>query len=234
MPLARLFKKGHHLAWRLPPLEVARMMITITHTLPEHIAQLEALQQTCYPTLAPEHLMRRPHFESQLRIFPEGQLVALDGDTVIGQSSTLRVDLDLEHPDHAFDDIIAQGYFTTHQPDGPWLYGADVSTHPNWRRRGVASRLYDARKHLVQQLGMRGIVAGGMLPGYRTYRDTLPVEEYVARVVRGELADPTLTAQLRNGFVVQGVLHSYLHDALLGDDAALIVWHNPDFAAPST
>ncbi|HEU5015560.1 MAG TPA: GNAT family N-acetyltransferase [Roseiflexaceae bacterium] len=202
--------------------------IIIANTRAEHIDQLEELQRICYPTLSPEHLMRRPHFESQLQIFPEGQHVALAGERVVGQSSTMRVNLDLDHPDHSFDAIIAGGYFTTHDPDGAWLYGADMSAHPDFRRRGIASQLYDARKALVRQLGLKGMVAGGMIPGYRFHRAAMPVEEYVARVARGELTDPTLTAQLRNGFTVRGVLHGYLHDALLGDDAALIVWERAD------
>ncbi|GAB4216337.1 MAG: GNAT family N-acetyltransferase [Roseiflexaceae bacterium] len=205
--------------------------IVIANTAPEHINELEQLQVLCYPTLAPEHRMRRPHFESQLQIFPEGQHVALADGRVVGQSSTLRVDFDLDHPDHSFDDMIAGGYFTTHNPVGPWLYGADVSTHPDYRRRGVASALYHARKALIRRLNLRGMLAGGMLPGYRHHRDSMPAEEYVARVVRGELSDPTLTAQLRNGFVVRGVLHGYLHDAELGDEAALIVWENPEYRA---
>jgi GNAT superfamily N-acetyltransferase len=202
--------------------------ITVVNTTPEHIDQLEQLQIICYPTLAPEHRMRRPHFESQLRIFPEGQHVALVGGQVVGQSSTLRVSLDFAHPQHTFDELIAGGYFTTHEPEGPWLYGADVSTHPQFRRRGVASALYSARKALCRRLNLRGMVAGGMLPGYRHHRGRMPVEAYIERVASGELADPTLTAQLRNGFVARGVLHGYLHDAELGDDAALIVWDNPD------
>jgi len=54
----------------------------------------------------------------------------------------------------------------------------------------------------------------------------MSVEEYAAQVARGELTDPTLTPQLRNGFVVRGILHDYLHDAELGDEATLIVWEN--------
>lgn len=202
--------------------------IVVANTGPEHIDQLEQLQVICYPTLAPEHRMRRPHFESQLRIFPEGQHVALADGRVVGQSSTLRVDLDFAHPQHSFDAIIGGGFFTTHNPRGPWLYGADVSTHPEFRRRGVASALYSARKALIRRLGLRGMLAGGMLPGYRHYRDQMPVETYIQQVADGLLTDPTLTAQLRNGFVVRGVLHDYLHDAELGDQAALIVWDNPD------
>ena len=54
------------------------------------------------------------------------------------------------------------------------------------------------------------------------------MEEYLARVVRGELADPTLTPQLRSGFVVRDILWHYLDDAEHGAEASLIVWENPD------
>jgi hypothetical protein len=65
--------------------------IVIVNTRPEHIDQLVQHQRICFPTLADHELMRREHFESQLRIFPEGQHVALDGERVVGQSSTFRI-----------------------------------------------------------------------------------------------------------------------------------------------
>lgn len=202
--------------------------IIVTLTRAEHIDGIEELQRIAYPTIDPSHLLRRPHIESHLRIFPEGQHVAVLGDRVVGMSSTFLTQMDFEHVDHAFNDIIADGFFTNHDPSAPWLYGADVSVHPDVRRRGLASRFYQARKDLIRRMGLKGMVAGGMLPGYRHHKHAMSVEEYVARVARGELIDPTLTAQLSNGFEVRGVLHNYLHDALLGDDAALIVWENPD------
>ena len=54
------------------------------------------------------------------------------------------------------------------------------------------------------------------------YRDQLE------RNLRGELADPTLTPQLRSGFVVRGILWHYLDDAEHGSEASLIVWENPE------
>lgn len=203
--------------------------LTITTLQPEHIDAVEELQRLAYPTLHPSHLLRRPHFESHLRLFPEGQHVALLNGKVVGMSATFRTQVDFDHPDHAFNDIIAEGYFTLHDPQGPWLYGADVSVHPDARRRGLASKLYAARKVLIRALNLRGMVAGGMMPHYRFHKAELSVEVYVEKVARGELTDPTLTAQLSNGFQVRGVIHNYLHDELLGDDAALIVWDNPDF-----
>ncbi|HEX6292565.1 MAG TPA: GNAT family N-acetyltransferase [Herpetosiphonaceae bacterium] len=209
-------------------------LITIAPTRPEHAAALEALQQAVYPTLDPAHWLRREHIESHLRIFPAGQFVALDGDRPVGMTATLRVAYDFAQPDHTFDEIIAGGFFTTHDPQGPWLYGADISVLPEYRGQGIARRLYAARHGLVQRLNLRGQIIGGMLPGFRHYRDRMAVDAYVARVVAGEIFDPTLSVQLRNGFEVRGILRGYLHDAALGDDAALLVWPNPAYRSIGT
>lgn len=204
--------------------------IIITNTRPEHVAALAEHQRICYPTLAAYERLVEEHFLSHLRLFPEGQHVALDGKRVVGQSSTFRCRTDQVFVPHLFHDIIAGGYFTNHDPQGEWLYGADMSVHPDYRGLHVASKLYSARKELMRQLGMHGMVAGGMLPGYNRYRDTLSVEEYVDRVTKGDLTDPTLTPQLRNGFVVRGILHDYIDDASITRHATLLVWENPEWA----
>lgn len=205
------------------------MPITITNARPEHWQALEELQKVCYPTLHADELLRVEHFASHYRLFPEGQQIALDGEQVVGMSTTFRSDIDFAHPDHTFYEIIAGGFFTNHKPQGALLYGADISVHPEHRRRGIASQLYDARKQLIKRLDMQGMVAGGMIPGYRFHCAEMSVEAYVSAVVAGALSDPALTPQLRNGFVVRGVLHDYLRDALLGNDATLIAWFNPDY-----
>jgi GNAT superfamily N-acetyltransferase len=202
--------------------------ITITNTRPEHLAALTQHQRICFPTLAPYEWINEEHFTSHLRLFPEGQHVALDGERVVGQSSTFRCRTDQVFVPHRFHDIIAAGYFTNHDPQGEWLYGADMSIHPDYRGRGLASKLYTARKDLIRQLGLRGMVAGGMLPGYNRYSAVMSVEEYVERVSRGELNDPTLTPQLRNGFVVRGVLRDYIDDSSITPHGTLIVWENPE------
>jgi len=76
---------------------------------------------------------------------------------------------------------------------------------------------------------LRGMVGGGMVPGYRFHKHEMSLETYAAKVSAGELHDPTLTPQLKNGYVVRGVIYNYLQDALLGNDATLIVWDNPDY-----
>jgi GNAT superfamily N-acetyltransferase len=208
--------------------------IIITNAQPEHAEALAQHQQICFPTLDPNAWMTAEDFLGQIRIFPEGQHVALDGDRVVGQSSTLRVRGEQAFAQHSFMGITGNVTFSTHDPNGEWLYGADMSVHPDYRGRKISKLLYNARKNLIRRLGLRGMVAGGQLAGYHHYRDRLGIEEYIARVVRGDLADPTLTPQLRSGFVVRGVLWHYLDDAEHGAEASLIVWENPDQPAQPT
>jgi GNAT superfamily N-acetyltransferase len=202
-----------------------------------HAPHLEALQVTCFPTLGAQELMRAEHFLHHLDVFAEADLVAvadlgpdagaLPAPRVVGLGSGFFVDFDFDRPDHTFREMIDDGWFGRHDPRGAWYYGADLSVHPDYRGLGLARRLYDARKALVRRHGKRGIVAGGALPGFAAHRHALGVEAYVERVVAGELFDPTLSVQLRNGFVVEGLLRGYMEDRAAGDCATLLVWRNP-------
>lgn len=200
---------------------------------PEFAAALAQLQRDCYPTLGAAELMREEHFLSHCRLFPEGDIVALDGARVVGLGSGFLIDFDFDHTDHTFREIIADGYYTRHDPQGAYYYGGDISVHPDYRGHGLGRRLYDARKRLVRRLGRRGIVAGGLLPGYPRYRDALSVPAYVEAVVAGRLFDSTLSMQLRNGFTVRGLLENYIEDSASDNWATLIVWENPDFTEPA-
>jgi len=153
---------------------------------------------------------------------------------VVGLGSGFFTDFDFGHAQHTFQEMIAGGYYTNHDPDGEWYYGADIGVHPDYRGLGLGRRLYDARKDLVRRHGRRGIVAGGVLPGYPRYRGRMSVPEYVERVVAGELTDPTLSFQLKMGFTVRGMLEDYLEDSASDNWATLIVWENADFRAGPT
>ena len=211
--------------------------VRIVRAEPWHAPHLEALQVTCFPTLGAQELMRAEHFLHHREVFADADLVAvadvgpdaaaLPFPRVVGLGSGFFVDFDLDRPGHTFREMIDDGWYGRHDPHGAWYYGADLSVHPDYRGLGLARRLYDARKDLVRRHGKRGIVAGGALPGFAAHRHALDVEAYVARVVAGEVFDPTLTVQLRNGFVVRGVLRGYMEDRAGDDCATLLVWRDP-------
>jgi len=205
--------------------------IRIETMKPRFARSLEQLQRDCFPTLGAGELMREEHFLNHCRLFPEGNFVALHRDRVIGLGSGFLIDFDFDHAQHRFQEIIDGGFYRNHDPEGDWYYGGDISVHPDFRRRGVGSLLYEARKGIVKKLNRRGIVAGGLIPGFAAYKETMSPDDYVERVASGALHDSTLSFQLGRGFEVRGLLEDYIDDEASDNWATLIVWENPSYMA---
>ena len=203
--------------------------ILIRNTEERDFPQIIDLTRRVYTASAP---WSPQQLASHLAVFPEGQFVALLGDRVVGMAASLIVlwdDYDVSAPWRDFTDA---GMFTNHDPEnGRTLYGAEVMVDPALQGRGIGKKLYAARAALVERLGLLRIRAGARLRGYHRYADSLSAEEYVARVVAGELSDPTLSFQLKRGFHVLAVTPQYLrHDPESLGYAAVIEWVNPKLA----
>lgn len=198
--------------------------IQIRHTLPQHAAALEQLQHIVFPNLADDELLKEEHYLKHLQIFPEGQLVALDGVKVIGATTTMRYDFDVEFPvHHTFAETVAGGWLTKHQPDGEWLYGIDVSVHPDYRGRGIAKAFYTIRNAIAREQGCKGQLTVGMLNGYYQYKDEMSIDEYYLKVKDHEIFDPTVSVQEKIGFEITGLMKDYLNDPTCGNAGAIIV-----------
>jgi predicted amidohydrolase/ribosomal protein S18 acetylase RimI-like enzyme len=167
-----------------------------------------------------------------LTIFPEGQLVAVDeSGRVLGSASSLVIDWDDYAESAKWSVITGAGTFDTHNPLGKTLYGADISVEPLARRRGIGSLLYEARKQIVRELALKRLLAGGRIPGYAQVSQQMTPKEYVADVIAGKREDPTLSFQLKNGFVVLDIIPDYVHDNESRNYATLLEWLNPQYVA---
>jgi GNAT superfamily N-acetyltransferase len=188
--------------------------------------ELEKIEHLCFPMANRDDLLSAEDIRAYAEVFAEGYFVALVDGRPVGQGAGIYLDFDFDDPQHTIAEITGKHQCGNHNPDGAWYYGTDISVHPDFRGRGIGGRLYEARKDLVRMDGKRGIIAGGSLPGYFHYKNEMTADEYVEKVVAGDLSDPTLTFQLANGFVVRGMLENYLEDAADDGWAALIVWEN--------
>jgi GNAT superfamily N-acetyltransferase len=197
--------------------------MTITNLQPEHADQLEVMQKIVFPTLDPAQLMRAEHYRYHVTLFQEGQFVALDGDRVVGACSSIRYHFDLDDYYHTFPQLLTGGTMDAHAPDGEWLYGMDMSVHPEYRRRGLARSMYRARHQLVRELGLKGQVAGGMMRGYGAVKDQMTPQEYFEKLKAGELKDPTISAQMSVGFEALALLPDYLTDPVCDNWGVLIM-----------
>jgi len=193
---------------------------------PADFDAVTALQLKCFPGMKP---WRREQFDSQLAVFPDGQIcVELDG-SIVASSSSLVVPFDLHHDWHDWAAIADKGFIRTHDPMGDTLYGIEIMVDPDHRGYRLARRLYDARKELARRMNLARIIIGGRIPGYHGHSDAMSAEEYVARVVAKELFDPVLTAQLSNGFVLRRLIPDYLpSDEESKGYATFLEWTNFD------
>lgn len=186
-----------------------------------------ALQRRVYPEdlcWSEEELLRH------LEIFPEGQLVAVDASGhVVASASSLIIDWDDYAESAQWSVITGQGTFSTHNPLGKTLYGADMCVDPLARRSGIGTLFYDARKRIVRERRLKRLLTGGRIPGYAEVSQELSPEEYVEEVVAGRRKDPTLSFQLANGLVVLDVVPEYLEDRESRHFATLLEWLNPAY-----
>ncbi len=207
-----------------------RPKVVVRNTRPEDFEQIIKMTREVYrdsPSWTVEQLA------SHLEVFPEGQLVAVEEGTgrVLGMAASLIVLWDDYDMTASWRDFTDYGTFRNHDPKGRTLYGAEVMVLPSEQGRGTGKKLYKARRALVRRLGLLRTRAGARLCGYHRYADRLTAEQYVVRVMAGDLSDPTLTFQLKQGFFPLAVAPDYLHhDPESLGYAAVIEWLNPEVA----
>lgn len=199
--------------------------LVVCRTGPEHAPGLEELQKIVFPTLAPAERFEARHYLRHIELFPEGQFCVVDPASarVVGMTSTIRMDIDFDHPGHTFAEVIQGGWLTSHEPNGTWLYGADVGTHPDYRQRGIARALYAARQDTVRTLGLAGQLTVGMPSGYGAVKDAMTAEAYYAELLAGTRRDPTISMQRRIGFEMRGLLAGYINDPVCAGYGILLV-----------
>lgn len=201
--------------------------IIVRHTREADIKPLIELQKHVYPTIPP---WREEMMLNQLNVFPQGQLVAEINGELVGAASSLVVSWDEWDTKHTWQEITARGSFDTHNPEGRTLYAAEVFVNTQLRGSGIGHALYRGRRRLCRQLNLKRIIACGRLPGYHNYVDQMSADLYAQKVVWGDIRDPVLSFQLREGFNFCSTVSGYIpEDKESQGYAALIVWLNPRY-----
>ena len=113
------------------------------------IDEVVELQELCFPGMP---TWKKEQIESQLNIFPQGQICIELGGKIVASSSSLILDFDLYEDSDDWKKLSDSGYITNHNPDCETLYGIEIMVHPKYRGYKLARRLYQARKDLAIQV----------------------------------------------------------------------------------
>ncbi|HQR40108.1 MAG TPA: GNAT family N-acetyltransferase [Blastocatellia bacterium] len=100
------------------------------------------LQQKCFPGMEP---WTHDQFESQISIFPEGQIGVEYLGRLVASSSSVILDFALYKDWQSWEEISDNGYIRNHNAQGNTLYGIEMMVDPSARGLKLARRLYDAR-----------------------------------------------------------------------------------------
>lgn len=197
------------------------------------------------------------HFRSHLRIFPEGQLCCEDGHGEIwGHVNLMRLRFDPRRPlEASWSEITADGYITTHDPRGDWLFGVNLAVHPHGYFIGAAEALIDAAARRCASMHLRGIALVGRMPGYARWlrdraragnaldgSDPVTAREYMEMRVRSSdgpprRLDPELGLYESFGLRILAPVPRYIADRKSLDFGIAMVWTNflylPFYLCPS-
>lgn len=185
------------------------------------------LQMKCFPGMKP---WMREQFESQLKIFPEGQICVTYNRKLVASSSSLIVRSDIYTSWHNWKEIADSGYIRNHDYKGDTLYGIEIMVDPEVRGYKLARRMYDERKKLCKKFNLKRIMIGGRIPGYFKHAKKMSAEEYVSHVMKKNIIDPVLTVQAANGFEVKNIIPDYFpSDTESLGYATHCEWLNPEF-----
>lgn len=209
-------------------LSKQRAKITTRLWRREDIPAIIKCSRETYHDYPDNYIFTERHYEMQFAAFPQGQFVAVCGPEIIGYATSMIVSIDDEFW-YDVDELTGAGSFSTHNPDGDTLYGADIAVHPDYQRRGVAMLLYKRRRSILKRFNLRRMIAYGRLPGYKDHAGKMTAEQYVAKVIKGELRDPALNAHLKAGYEVKKVQLDITVDRSSLNYSTFLEMPNPEY-----
>jgi len=193
----------------------------------EDYDELIEMQSLCFPGM---QNWAREQIESQVRHFPEGQVVITYDGKIAASASSLIVDFEDYSDWHNWREISDEGFIRNHDPEGDTLYGIEIMVHPEYRGLKLARRLYAARREIARTHNLARSIVGGRIPGYGRYADQMSAREYAEKVISRGLYDPVLTTQIANGFVLKRLIPDYFpSDSDSRGYATFLEWTNLDY-----
>ncbi|MEI6040092.1 MAG: GNAT family N-acetyltransferase [Candidatus Berkelbacteria bacterium] len=192
------------------------------------IDDIEGMLRVEKETWSEDQAFTREHFESHLKVFPEGIFIAeVDGE-IAGVGVSELLDYDLAHPIPTWYEVSDEGFIAgTHNPNGKYLYGVSLSVSPRFSSLKLGSKMLEYCKNSIIQRRLDGFVIGSRVPRFSKFSTQMTIEQYISAKRGNRKIDPELEFYSQNGFDVIMPLPGYFEDPESLDYGVLMFWKNP-------
>ncbi len=190
--------------------------------------ELIQIQKESFPPPFPSELWwNEEQLTNHVTLFSEGALcIEVEGE-MAGSMTGFLVPFDPEHPNHTWEEITDNGYIRNHDPTGNTLYVVDICIRPAYRKHKLGKVLMDSMYDVVVHKGLDRLLGGGRMPGFHKLATELTPEQYVEKVLKGEVRDPVISFLLRCGRTPVTLVENYLEDEESHNYGLLMEWKNP-------
>lgn len=190
--------------------------------------KLIQIQRESFPPPFPSELWwNEEQLTNHVTLFPDGALcVEVEGE-IAGSMTGLLVSYDPNHPYHTWEEITDNGYIRNHDPKGNTLYVVDICIRPSFRKHKLGKVLMDSMYDVVVHNQLDRLLGGGRMPGYYKLAQKLTPEQYLEKVVQGEVRDPVISFLLQCGRTPVTLVENYLEDEESYNYGVLMEWKNP-------
>ena len=192
------------------------------------IADIPAMLVSEEKTWVSHQRATKKQIESRIRVFPEGNRIAIKNGEVLGIGSTLIMDYPWDKHIETFLKRIDDGFIRNHDLMGDTLCGGNIGSIPDAPPNLASAMVQVGIADLLIKRGISYFMGSPRLPGYQKFKDTMTIEEYAHKKdENGKYVDPVLRFHQKAGFKLVAVKADYWDDEESNNYSAIVKMENP-------
>lgn len=180
-----------------------------------------------------ERAATKEQFESRLKTFPEGVLIALKNNKIIGVIAIQKVNCSdiFNNGSLNWYEVTDNGFIkNSHNPSGDSIYGVDLSVLASAPRKTGTRLLENIGRFCIVHNLKYGLL-GGRILFYHKFSNKMSVEEYIQATVKTKNGirplDPEINFYKKAGLRIKKIIPNYFNDPESLNYGVLLVWENP-------
>ncbi len=158
---------------------------------------LKEIMQVCFNDLKGQNYSTFEEIEIMSSLYPRGQIICTYKGKLIGANLSRIVPFDRYKENHTQLMCSDQNLFIDDAINGDSVYGLDVFVHPEYRYLKVGKTIVEKFIQNVYEDNFKCMMGISRIPDYIQYKNELTCEEYVQKILKGELVDKVLNFHLK-------------------------------------